>query len=402
MQRLLAGPCWYCKHQPKHRSRVTIRTMAQSLMLTIVLLVCASGTVAQTRTRQPTANKSADASYVTAERGDTIATIAVKNKVAAADLARLNHLRLNTKLRRGQRLALPTGQAGSEADPSNRADGGQVVGKRITMADGRTFVVDEAWKQGTMVWYTLRGLTQSLDREVTKIEPVYAAPKTAEGPALSQPAPVKPSAEKTLWIHLVGGARFKVDDVNETADGAWYHRGTISVFVDRERIARIERDEPGSAPPSGFRGRDWTSGNPHIDHLIKANADRMRLDPYLVFLVIEQESHFRVRAVSPKGAQGLMQLMPGTARRFGVKRPFDAADNIQGGTKYLRELMDMFGGQVNLVLASYNAGEGAVLKYGRNVPPYRETREYVKRIGKRYGLSGRQPQDDNNGTVPRR
>ena len=128
----------------------------------------------------------------------------------------------------------------------------------------------------------------------------------------------------------------------------------------------------------------------------------MRLDPYLVFLVIEQESHFRVRALSPKGAQGLMQLMPGTARSLGVRRPFEAAENIRGGTRYLRELMDMFGGQVNLVLASYNAGEGAVLKYGRNVPPYRETREYVKKIGKRYGLSGRQPQDDNNVPSPRR
>jgi soluble lytic murein transglycosylase-like protein len=128
----------------------------------------------------------------------------------------------------------------------------------------------------------------------------------------------------------------------------------------------------------------------------------MQLDPYLVFLVIEQESHFRVRALSPKGAQGLMQLMPGTARRLGVRRPFDAAENIRGGTKYLRELMDMFGGQVHLVLASYNAGEGAVLKYGRNVPPYRETREYVKKIGKRYGLSGRRPQEENDAPGPRR
>src|SRR4029078_9094761 len=123
-------------------------------------------------------------------------------------------------------------------------------------------------------------------------------------------------------------------------------------------------------------------------------------DPYLVFLVIEQESHFRVRAVSPKGAQGLMQLMPGRARRLGVRRPLDAADNIRGGTKYLRELMDMFGGQVNLVLASYNAGEGAVLKYGRNVPPYRETRDYVKTIGKRYGLAGRKPGTENDVPAP--
>ena len=111
----------------------------------------------------------------------------------------------------------------------------------------------------------------------------------------------------------------------------------------------------------------------------------------MVFLVIERESRFHTRAVSPKGALGLMQLMPGTARRLGVRKPFDAAENIRAGTQYMRELMDMFGGKVDLVLASYNAGEGAVLKYGRNVPPYRETRDYVKTIGKRYGLTGRQP-----------
>jgi LysM repeat protein len=374
--------------------------MAKSFVLIIALLVCATGTLAQTRARKPGSNSSTGASYIV-EKGDTVATIAVKNKVAAADLASLNHLRTNAKLRKGQRLLLPAPQADSEADALNAADGGPVIGKRITLADGKTMVVDEAWKQGTVVWYTLRGLTQSLDRDVTKIEPVYAPRKTAESRPPSQLSPAKPAQEKSLWIYLVGGARFKVDDVNETAEGAWYHRGTISVFVDRERIARIDREDSGSAP-SGFRGRDWTSGNAHVDLLIKSNAERMRLDPYLVFLVIEQESHFRIRALSPKGAQGLMQLMPGTARRLGVKRPFEAAENIRGGTKYLRELMDMFGGQVNLVLASYNAGEGAVLKYGRNVPPYRETREYVKKIGKRYGLSGRQPQDDNNVAGPRR
>ena len=286
--------------------------------------------------------------------------------------------------------------ANSEAE----ANRGEVVGKQITFADGRTMVVDDAWRQGAEVWYTRGGVTQSLTSEVTKIDPVYAAPKKTETAVVNQPVAVKPVPEKSLWIYLVGGARFKVDDVNETPAGAWYHRGTVSVFVDRERIARIEREEPGS--PAASRGTDWTSGNSYIDQLITTNADRMRLDPYLVFLVIEQESHFRVRAVSPKGAQGLMQLMPGTARRLGVRRPFDAAENIRGGTRYLRELMDMFSGQVNLVLASYNAGEGAVLKYGRNVPPYRETREYVKKIGKRYGLAGRQPQEDNDVPAPRK
>ena len=319
--------------------------MAQSLVLMAVLLLLASGTVAQKQTPKP-----------------------VEQASAAKD----------------------------------EADAGKVIGKRITLSDGRTLLVDEAWKQGTVVWYSRAGVTQSIERDVVKIEPVYATPKKNETVAKQpQPAP-KPAPEKSLWIYLVGGARFKVDDVNETPEGAWYHRGTVSVFVDRERIARIEREEAGSSGPGGFRGRDWTSGSEYIDQLIKTNAERMRLDPYLVFLVIEQESQFRVRARSPKGAQGLMQLMPGTARRFGVKRPYEAAENIRGGTMYLRELMDLFSGQVNLVLASYNAGEGAVMKYGRNVPPYRETREYVKKIGKRYGLNGRQPQEDDNMPTPRR
>lgn len=373
---------------------------AEALTVVAVLLLCAAVTLAQTRVREREPNQNAGNSYVIAQRGDSVARIAARNGITAAELSRLNHLRINTKLRTGQRLLLPTPQAASQTDASKGVDTTQIVGKRIILADGTPLLVDEAWKQGEVVWFSRGGVTQSLDRGVTRIEPVYAARKASESGAVSQPSPVKAAPARSVWIYLVGGARFKVDDVNETPEGAWYHRGTVSVFVDRERIARIEREESGS--PAGFRGRDWTSGSPHIDQLIKTNAEQTQLDPYLVFLVIEQESHFRVRAVSPKGARGLMQLMPGTARRFGVKRPFEAAENIRAGTRYLRELMDMFGGQVNLVLASYNAGEGAVLKYGRTVPPYRETRDYVQKIGKRYGLNGRQRQEDGNEPSPRR
>ena len=138
----------------------------------------------------------------------------------------------------------------------------------------------------------------------------------------------------------------------------------------------------GAVEDSNIRG--WSSGNGSIDQLIRKHATRVGVDPYLVFLVVEQESHFRPRVVSPKGAMGLMQLMPGTARRFGVTRPFDPAENIRGGTLYLKQLLTMFGGRVDLALASYNAGEGRVLDYGNRVPPFKETREYVRRISTRY------------------
>jgi soluble lytic murein transglycosylase-like protein len=197
--------------------------------------------------------------------------------------------------------------------------------------------------------------------------------------------------KESVWILLVGGARMQVDEVRETAAGAWYNRGRLTVFLDRSRILRIERLNPADATAEvsgpAWVARGWTTGNTVLDDLIRSNGARHGVDPYLVFCVMEQESHFHQRAVSPKGARGLMQLMPGTGARFGVRRFFDPVENIAGGTRYLKELLQSFGGRVDLVLASYNAGEGAVIKYGRTVPPYRETRNYVKRISARYGRS---------------
>jgi Transglycosylase SLT domain len=275
---------------------------------------------------------------------------------------------------------------------------------RITFVDGYSSEVDEVWKQGDEIWYRKGGVSKGVAAtSVKKFEAV--APKTAPAKSPSREAsankPPAPTAPLAIWIYLDGGARMQVDEVNETADGAWYKRGNLSMFLDRERIARIEREQPETGAPAWRQG-GWTSGNDRIDHLIKINAARFGVDPYLVFCVIEQESQFKIYARSPKGAQGLMQLMPGTARRLGVRRPYDAAENIMGGTRYLKELMAMFNGRVDLVLASYNAGEGAVVKYGRNVPPYRETREYVKKIGKRYGIDGRKPQEENDAPVPQR
>lgn len=127
-----------------------------------------------------------------------------------------------------------------------------------------------------------------------------------------------------------------------------------------------------------------TTGNPTYDGFVKQSAARHGVDPNLVFAVMRQESGFNSRAVSYKGASGLMQLMPATARRFGVTNIFDPAQNIDAGTKYLRFLLDMFNGDVQLALAGYNAGENAVVNSGYQVPRYRETQNYVKSISAKY------------------
>jgi membrane-bound lytic murein transglycosylase B len=135
---------------------------------------------------------------------------------------------------------------------------------------------------------------------------------------------------------------------------------------------------------AGFSQTFWTTGNVRIDALIRENGARYRVDPYLIYCVIRQESRFGTTALSVKGAQGLMQLMPGTAARYGVMNAKDPAQNISGGTRYLRDLMQLFHGRIDLVLAGYNAGEGAVMKYGQTVPPYKETQDYVHLISQRY------------------
>ena len=112
-------------------------------------------------------------------------------------------------------------------------------------------------------------------------------------------------------------------------------------------------------------------------------AERHGLDPDLVLAVVAVESGFRPEAVSPKGAQGLMQLMPATAAELGVRNSFDPADNLDGGTRHLGSLLTLYGGDVARALAAYNAGAKAVER-SKGVPPYRETREYVRKVLKQY------------------
>jgi soluble lytic murein transglycosylase-like protein len=119
------------------------------------------------------------------------------------------------------------------------------------------------------------------------------------------------------------------------------------------------------------------------DGLIRRAAARHELDPALVGAVVKQESGFRSTAVSSAGAMGLMQLMPDTARELGVADPFDASQNIEGGTRLLRTLLDRYGGRVDYALAAFNAGPAAVDRYG-GVPPFAETKAYVRDVMANY------------------
>jgi soluble lytic murein transglycosylase-like protein len=132
----------------------------------------------------------------------------------------------------------------------------------------------------------------------------------------------------------------------------------------------------------------WSTGNKQVDGLIHYYGRLYGVDPYLIYCVMNQESGFSTAAISPKGAQGLMQLMPDTAARYGVTRLADPSQNIMAGTRYLKDLQKLFGRRIDLVLAAYNAGEGAVMRYGNRVPPYQETKNYVRSIIARYAGSG--------------
>ena len=137
--------------------------------------------------------------------------------------------------------------------------------------------------------------------------------------------------------------------------------------------------------PDPWARPDYPAASLPVRRIVERLAPVYEVDPDFAMAVIAVESGFRANAVSPKNAQGLMQLIPKTAQRFRVADPFDPESNVRGGLAYLRQLLALFDGNVQLVAAAYNAGEGAVLRH-RGVPPYRETRDYVTRIARLYSL----------------
>jgi soluble lytic murein transglycosylase-like protein len=148
-----------------------------------------------------------------------------------------------------------------------------------------------------------------------------------------------------------------------------------------KEAARLQSSPRSSQAPRHVFGRlpsDNAAGDV-IERSIQKAAARYNLSPDLIRGVIRAESNFQAQAVSSAGAKGLMQLMPETAGDLGVTKPFDIQQNIDGGSRYLRQMLDRFGGNLKLALAAYNAGPGAVEKYEGRVP-YAETQEYVKRV----------------------
>jgi hypothetical protein len=177
--------------------------------------------------------------------------------------------------------------------------------------------------------------------------------------------------EDELEISLSGGGSYRVDLTR------------VERIVDDEVEAAETVAPIGGGPPivydlSYSPGRKPLFGTPY-DGLIETEARRYNVDAQLVSALIRVESNYEPRAFSRKGARGLMQLMPATARRLSVRHPFDPVSNVRGGVRYLRELADRFGERPDLVLAAYNAGETVIESYG-GVPPFRETLGYVRRI----------------------
>jgi len=183
-----------------------------------------------------------------------------------------------------------------------------------------------------------------------------------------------------LTVGLVGGGSMTIPlEVVERIVDEEYERLAPAEPEDADRIAVPSPVEASRSVRAFTESSSLSSSSPYSSHILEA-ARAHNVDPAFIAAVIKVESNGYAHAVSRKGARGLMQLMPATARRLGVRSPFDPRDNIRGGVAYLAELAERFGEtNADLILAAYNAGEHAVEEYG-GVPPYRETQDYVRRV----------------------
>jgi len=161
------------------------------------------------------------------------------------------------------------------------------------------------------------------------------------------------------------------------------HFTNIKGLDSRYKLIRKEESNPGLPYEGGAPARVFMPSQEDMQkyaHIIQTASKAYGVEPSLVHAVISAESAYNPNAVSRTGAMGLMQLMPDTARRYGVQNMMDPTENIHGGVRYLRDLLDMFKGRMDLAIAAYNAGENAVIRSGHKIPPYAETRHYVPKV----------------------
>lgn len=275
----------------------------------------------------------------------------------------------------------------------------------LHLKDGRVIEAEEVWESSGIVWYRQGRLISSVARtDVVRItKPVAGDSGSPGGPAAKAkskdaaateeskaadkiPSGARAASRKVSRILLKDGTSIDADSIWEESERLGYRLGKMQTVIDRSEVAKVFHNvevTEDAALPGDVKLR-FSTGNQILDGLIVYSAARHGVDPLLIYLVMREESGFNYRAVSRVGARGLMQLMPGTAARLGVRNIHDPVENVEAGTRYLRSLIDMFGGDINLALAGYNAGEGAVLKYGRRIPPYNETMNYVWRINTAY------------------
>ncbi len=194
-------------------------------------------------------------------------------------------------------------------------------------------------------------------------------------------AVMRPAPARADYALLGNGFRLRFERAEEQgATVRLFLTGGGYVDLAPSGIQGYEKEEPLPSPPSAAAD---TSVQPSLPSLLSDAGNRHGLDPALLKSMIATESNFNPRAVSPKGARGLMQLMPGTADLLGVKDLFSAAENVQGGALYIRSLLERYQGDLAKALAAYNAGPAKVDRYG-GIPPYAETENYVRRVITRF------------------
>lgn len=272
----------------------------------------------------------------------------------------------------------------------------------VHLRDGRILTAESVWEAGETVFYRQGSIIASVSKsdvvKITRRAPDEAPLKAAASGAKSRSEAALADSSgdkkgrKITRLILTDGTQIDADAIWEDAGRIGYRLGKMQTFIDRAEVKSVLRDlvKDESEMPAGGNLR-YSTGHRGLDQLILYNSVKHDVDPMLIYFVMREESAFNHRAVSRVGARGLMQLMPGTARRLGVRNINDPVENVDAGTRYLRTLLEMFDGDVNLALAAYNAGEDAVLRYGRRIPPYRETRNYVWRINAAYRRSMANP-----------